>query len=171
MQEIVVKLRFITPCLGNIRRNDCDAFERDASGNVVFRHTAWYNVLAYGAQALSKHQALISQVRSHPQILGVTSTIKRWYDDNAYRRHEGFGAGAEIIARFMLPTGIPTEDFIAILNLAGAYYGLSPYGWQYGYGKFEAEQVPPPPDGRAIDIKTISLCKGTSDSIPKPASE
>lgn len=29
MQEVVINLQFITPCLGNIRGDDIDRFDRD----------------------------------------------------------------------------------------------------------------------------------------------
>ena len=137
MTEIQVHLRFLTPCLGHVRQQDCDRFERDTHGNVIFMNSWWRRVLDYGAQALGKHQRDIADVRVHPRIEGETKQFKRYYAPHRYKLHEAFLANASIGVRMLLPDSIPLDDFIVLLRLAGSYRGISPYGWKTGYGHFE----------------------------------
>jgi len=143
MQEVAIKIKFITPCLGHIRRNDYDRFERDGEGAVIFMASWWREVLRYGAQALGKHQKLVNDVRMHAKIIGEVRRFKRYFGEGRYKEHESFLKGDTIFVKAMLPTGLPAEDFEEILRLAGNYRGMSPYGWKDGYGQFECEGVEP----------------------------
>jgi hypothetical protein len=137
MRQITVRLKFVTPCLGHIRKPDKDQFERDAAGNVIFMNSWWRKVLEFGAQAYGKHQALISAVRFDSVILGTVQTFKRFYGAQAFKEHEAFLPGTEITIRVVIPDGMVEAEFIEILKVAGRYKGISPYGWQDGYGRFD----------------------------------
>jgi hypothetical protein len=137
MQEVSVKLKFITPCLGNIRCDDYDRFERDGSGNVIFMSSWWRDLLKYGARALGRHQDLVDDIRIHARIFGAVKRFKRYYAPGQYKEHEAYDKGDLVEIHAMLPTGVPPEDFKEILRLAGQYKGISPYKWQDGYGQFE----------------------------------
>jgi hypothetical protein len=137
MREIRVHLRFITPCLGRVRRDDCDLFERDADGNVIFMNSWWRSVFEYGARAHGKHQRDMAKIRVHPRIEGESSRYRRYYSIDAFKFHEAFLAKSIIKVRIMLPDVIPLDTFQEILSLAGNYHGISPYGWKEGFGQFE----------------------------------
>lgn len=143
MLEVAVKLKFITPCLGNVRKPDYDRFERDDTGTVIFMSSWWREVLQYGAKALGKHQGLVADVRMHSKIIGEVSRFRRYYSDSQYKEHEAFLKGDIIFVKAMLPAGLPADDFQEILRLAGNYRGMSPYGWKDGYGQFEVIGVAP----------------------------
>ena len=143
MQEVAVKIKFITPCLGNVRRDDYDRFERDSSGAIIFMSSWWREILQYGAQAFGKHQKLIHNVRMHARIEGGVKRYKRYYSATRYTEHEAFLKDDAIIVKAMLPTGLPPDDFKEIFRLAGNYRGMSPYGWQDGFGQFETIDVTP----------------------------
>lgn len=143
MQEVAVKLKFITPCLGHIRRQDYDRFERDGADSVIFMSSWWREVLRYGAQAFGKHQRLTQDIRMHAKIIGEVKRFKRYFGENRFKEHEAFLKGDIIFVKAMLPTGLPPADFEEILRLAGNYRGMSPYGWKDGYGQFEVIGVEP----------------------------
>jgi len=144
MKEVAVKIKFITPCLGGIRRPDYDRFERDGSGAVIFMASWWRRILVYGAKAFGKHQKLVRQVRMNSRIEGHVQRFKRFYAANRWTEHEAFMTGDEIVIRAMLPNGLPPNEFRTIINLAGEYRGISPYGWQDGYGRFEVSALTQP---------------------------
>ena len=143
MQEVAIKLKFITPCLGGIRREDYDRFERDGDGSVIFLASWWREVLQYGAQAFGKHQGLITDIHMHAKIIGEVKIYRRYYGPNKYKEHEAFLRDDVVFLKAMLPTGLPAEDFEEILRLAGNYRGIAPYGWKDGYGQFEVQGVEP----------------------------
>ena len=141
MQEVTARLRFITPCLGQIRRNDYDRFQRDASGAVIFMNSWWRQLLQYGARAFGKHQTLVMEIRVHPRVVGEVKRYKRYYGPHRFKEHEAFLDGDVVEVRCMLPGNLPVEDFNKLFTLAGQWRGISPYGWQDGYGQFEVENV------------------------------
>ena len=136
MQEVGVTLQFITACLGNVRRPTCDLFDRSPDGHVIFLQSYFRSLLIYGAQAYGRHQNTILQVRIHPHIEGTVHTYRRFWSADEYTDHEAFLVGDCITIKAMLPDNITQDDFKAILKLAGGYRGISPYGWQSGFGRF-----------------------------------
>ena len=127
----------LTPCLGHIRRPACDLFERDAAGTVIFMHSWWRKLFEYGAQAYGKHQRLVNDVRVHPRVDGRVEQFKRFYGPESFKLHEAFLANSIVTIRVMVPDGLPTQEFIEVLSVAGEFRGISPYGWKDGYGRFE----------------------------------
>jgi len=143
MQEATVTLQFITPCLGNVRGGpgEPDKFEHDpVTGLVTFYQSYWQNLLVRGAQAYSKCQNGVRLIRVHPCIDGKPKIYRRYYGYDSHTDHEAFLVGDEIIVKALLPDGMTPLDFEAILKLAGGYFGISPYGWQSGFGRFTVKR-------------------------------
>lgn len=136
MKEVELKLRFITPCLGHIRCNDYDRFEHNEDGYVIFMQSWWRNLLGYGAKAFGKHQRLMNDVRFHPIVEDKPNRYRRYYGPGQFKAHEAYLKDQVITVRAMLPDGIDEDDFRKIMDLAGSYCGISPYGWQSGFGQF-----------------------------------
>lgn len=142
MTEVVAKLKFITPCLGNKRReNKPNEMLRDPQGNVIFLSSWWNTILSYGARAFSKHQSQVKKIGWDQVVDGVTGVYRRYYTDVDYTEHEAFLAGSVIGVRALLPDTIPLEDFQCILEISGRYRGISPYGHDKGFGRFEVVEV------------------------------
>ena len=139
MQEAEITLQFITPCLANGRRPECDIFDRSPEGAVVFLQSWWRELLIYGSRAFGRHQNTILHVRIHPNIEGVVCRYRRYWGPDKYTDHEAFLAGDRITIKAMLPDGITIDDFKTILKLAGGYKGISPYRWQDGFGRFNVK--------------------------------
>ena len=142
MKETTCKLRFLTPCLGHIRRDDCDLFERDATGVVIFHGSWWRSLLDYGAKAFGKHQKKARDVRIHPKIDGEPKRYQRYYKPHLYKLHEAYTAKQEIGIKVLLPDGLPVEDFRSLFQLGGHYKGISPYRGSDGeYGLFDLIEI------------------------------
>jgi hypothetical protein len=136
MQTIKVKLRFVTPCLGQIRCSDYDRFQRDGD-SVIFMEIWWTSILDYGARALGRHHKDIADIHVDPRIEGLPKRFKRFYREHEFKEHEAYLPGDVIGATFMVPSAISEKDFLQILTYAGRFCGISPYGWKKGFGKFE----------------------------------
>lgn len=136
MQTVKTKLRFVTPCLGQIRCEDYDKFQRDGD-SVIFMEVWWSSILDYGARAFGKYYDDIADIHVDPKIEGLPKRYKRYYRDKEYKEHEAYLAGDVIGVTFMVPPAIPVKDFLQILVYAGRFCGISPYGWKKGFGKFE----------------------------------
>ena len=140
MHEVKIELRFITPCLGNVR-GKVDRMQRNSDGQVIFLQTWWRGALTYAAKAMSKYIDSISKIQWDPVIRGETTIFKRFYSNTSFKSHEAFDAGSHIFVNAMLPNEILVDDFKELLHIAGTYVGISPYGWKKDYGRFEVVSV------------------------------
>ena len=150
MIEVVIRLRFITPCLGNVRNKDApDAMLKDTEGRILFLPAWWSPFMAYGAKAFSKHQKLVHKIRWDPVVSGADLGIfRRYYNSTDYKEHEAFMPGTEIEVRAMLPSGLELEDCKSIVDIAGRFQGFSPYGHGDRYGHLEVVSIDPTHRGR-----------------------
>ena len=138
MTEVVIRLRFITPCLGNVRNKDApDSMLKDPEGRILFLPAWWNPFMTYGAKAFAKHQKLIHKIRWDPVVIGRLSKFKRYYNSTDYKEHEAFMPGTEIEVRAMLPDDLNIEDCKSIIDIAGRFQGFSPYGHGDRYGHLE----------------------------------
>jgi len=144
--EAYVRIMFNAPCLGNERFPDPEPNKmlRNADGNIVFLQVWWRTVIGQAAKAYNKHQRVVSKVRFSPEVDGTVKLHKRYYFRNdkgarvkRYKLHEAFESGDVIGVKALVPDAIPLDDFREILELGGAYYGISPFGWSKGYGRFK----------------------------------
>ena len=144
--EAYITLTFNEPCIGNQRRPDDVPNEmlKGADGRVIFPQAWWRNVVGRAAAVYGKHQQRIIDVLWTPEIDGTIKYIKRYYgafDKAEFRLHEGFDRGDSIGAKALVPDDIALDDFTAVLKIAGQYFGISPFGWRQGYGKFSVTKV------------------------------
>jgi len=148
--EVHVKLEFATPCLGNERNDDPEPNRmiRSGSGGIIFLQSWWHGCTAAAAERFSMHQQRIRAVKWSAEVEGESTLIDRFYYKGAgtkhIKKHEGFAACATVGVRALVPDDVPLEDFKSILSIAGEFFGISPFGWKKGYGRFkvlEVEQV------------------------------
>ncbi len=147
MYEVCLRLRFDSPCLGSLRgeENGPDKMMRDTDGHVTFSQTWWRTVICQGAESYGKHQDRVKGVLWAPIVDGTTKLYRRYYHlsseqgapQKMYKDHEAFLAGEIIGVKALVPDDIPLEDLRDIMAIAGEYFGISPFGWRMGYGKFK----------------------------------
>lgn len=145
--EVFIKLEFTTPCLGNERRDDPEPNRmlRSGSGGIIFLQSWWHGCTVAAAERFSMHQKRIRSVKWSSEIEGTLRLIDRFYykrDGTKHAKpHEGFAALDNISVRALVPDDVPIEDFKTILSIAGEFFGISPYGWKKGYGRFNVKEV------------------------------
>lgn len=142
--EVVVRLKFTTPCLGNVRRSDYDRMTRDDEGRVIFMPTWWRSAFGQAARAISRYYNYVNQILPALPVEGDLSRIGRRYgrgpDD--IKVHEGFDVGTTVKVRFAIPGKMHIRQFVELLEAVGEYIGVSPYGWKRGsYGHFKVLEV------------------------------
>ncbi len=134
--EVITKLRFTTPCLGDQRSHHRDTMRRDSDGNVVMLQAWWRSSLRYAAQAIGLFHKEVDQVQADPVITGKTKLYKRYYSLTEFKEHEAFLDGDFIDVKFMLPNNLSLENFRELLTTAGRFAGISPYGFKQNFGRF-----------------------------------
>ena len=139
--EVVVKLKFTTPSLGNERREQRDLMMRSKDGNVLMLQSWWRCSMAFAAKALGCFTREVEQIQVDPEVKGTTGIYRRWYNSTSFKEHEAFLIGTEIEARMLLPNGIKPSDLRRLLETAGRYVGLSAYGYKENFGRFVVVSV------------------------------
>lgn len=147
MTEVVATIRFTTPCLGSVR-GPVSKMIRNGEGKVIFMQTWWRAGLGYAAQAISRHQNDVTKIQADPVVEGTTSTFNRYYGAVSYQVHEAFNINDEIKVKFSLPKRITPESFYELLDMAGRYVGISPYGFKGDFGRFVVVSVVPAKKGK-----------------------
>ena len=150
MRELTVRLQFKKHCLGNVKKKFQQSgkkrsvflFPRDPSGRVVFMPTWWQAVLTRSAEVLNRHQSSVKDVRFSMEVDGRprTDLYSRYYAQDKFSRHEAFYPGEIIGVTCLVPSGIDDEDFGRIMEIAGKYYGISPYK-PNEFGYFEIASI------------------------------
>lgn len=151
MQEVTFCIRFTTPCLGNVRAQEVDKLNRDTEGNIIFMPSWWQRVIVSAANAINLAQGLVRQIswdivvyraRKQVTIFDRSYTERKGSDFvHGSARHEALLVGAAVWINVLLPDGIPLDNFRSLLEAAGRYYGISPFGHRLGFGRFEVLNV------------------------------
>ena len=152
MYEVCLRLRFESPCLGSMRNEkegDPDQMMHNADGNVTFSQTWWRTIVCQGAHSYGKHQDRVRALLWTPAVDGTTKLFRRYYHlrnekgvpQKLFKDHEAFLAGETIGVKALVPDDVPIEDLRDIMAIAGEYFGISPFGWKMGYGKFKVLEV------------------------------
>jgi hypothetical protein len=141
--ELVVRLKFTTPCLGNVRRSDYDRMTRDDEGRVIFMPTWWRSAFVQAARAISRYYDYVNKILPALPIDGELTRITRRYgrglDD--IKVHEGYDVGAIITVKFAIPGKMHIRQFVELLESVGMYVGISPYRGGKNYGFFKVLEV------------------------------
>jgi hypothetical protein len=176
--EVCIKLCFNEPCLGNVRQADPEPnlMERNPEGNVIFSAVWWRSITERAARVYNRHQSRILDIMWNAEVDGTPQIYKRYYnvweDDKKKKRfknHEAFLRGDVIGLRALIPNDIPMREFEEIMSMAGEYFGISPFGWRKGYGKFKVTLVERMHDRRRREHEESGdVCKGDNAGDTPP---
>lgn len=175
MRELAVRIKFVSACLGNVRR-ECYVrgkkrphylLPRSPNGKVTFLNTWWQAVLKRAAEILCKHHSEIKKIRFDVEVDGsprqleqlvedidgkevktLTGHFHRYFRADRFAKHEAFFPGAVIGLRCIVPTAISDDDFRRLMELAGKYCGISP-GCPNEFGYFTVESIQATGRGRS----------------------
>jgi hypothetical protein len=177
MRELIVKLRFVSPCLGRIKKyrrshgkaQECFVLPRDPISNkVVFQQSWWQSILLKASEVLCRHQQEIQKIRFMMEIEGSPRQIpegfyKRHAGPRAFTKHEAFLAGDVISVKCIVPSTISDEDFIQLMRYAGRYYGISPaYPGEFGF--YEVVSTDDQRIGEAEHAQNEGSCQGAQSA-------
>lgn len=156
MQEVNIRLRFISPCLGMVKqqiprsRDVIYDMPRDGQGRVIFLASWWRSRMTYAAKVAGIGYDAVTKIDWSNHIDGLTTRWKRIvvpasdFKRARYALHEAFRPGAEIGVNAVLPDQLAIDDLRDLLNIVGTYKGISPFqSEEETYGTFEVLSVMP----------------------------
>lgn len=154
MRELTVKIRFVTPCLGNIKtthkvenaetgakkKRTVFKFPRNHEGKVILMQAWWASVMRSAADVMCRHQKFVEGIRFSLEVDGIPERVfKRYYENSRYSSHEAFLANDVIGISCLVPPTINNDDFWRLMSLAGEYYGMSPFRpGEFGFFKVDS---------------------------------
>jgi hypothetical protein len=165
MRELTVRIRFLSPSLGNQKLGDGSGrfiFQRNPHGDVIFL-PSWHQAnMRMAAQLLNRHQKEVQDIHWDINVDG-TLRADPWYK-NYYRSpksnkmryslHEAFIEGQIIGLNCIVPSAVKEEDFWRLMGKAGQYKGLSP--WKPGeFGFYEVVSIRPRRSNRSSDEDAV----------------
>lgn len=144
-----VRVRFLTPCLGNVRGAGGKFFlpRRDGAGGPVVFSPRWHGAnMAFASRSCG--DGAPPEVAWDPVVGGETGErpwVQRRVDDGRGRPHfavhEAFKAGACVSLRCRPGPGLTAERLRELMQCAGRHRGLSPWRGSGGYGRFEVVEL------------------------------
>ncbi len=154
MRELVVRIRFTNPSLGNEKdlKSGRFKFQRSpgADGKILFLATWHQSNMKMAADMLGRHHTAVKKIFWDIEVdanLPAKCLTRCYYQKTPGGRerwstHESLIRGQVVGINCVVPHEIDDEDFWSLLQMAGKYKGLSP--WQPGkYGHFEVVSVRP----------------------------
>lgn len=150
MREVTIKLKFTTPCLGDVRDvpSGILRLRRDGVGRVVIMPNVWKLIINKSAPTCGVSPRICKSIRWDPVVDGEPKLFERMWSDESTggsKRgvdcHESFPAGAIVGIRALVPDDLTPDQLSKILNVAGSFCGVSPWGHRHGFGRFVVEDI------------------------------
>lgn len=155
MQEVTIRLRFTSPCLGR-KPSKSKAGQtfyklpRDGDDRVIFLLSWWHECMQFAANLRNRNQKIVKSIVWDQVVDGQIKLFRRQVNDTRKRKrrgfaiHEAFASGDMIGIRAVLPNGLSIEECADLLVLVGKYRGISWFQSEdVRYGTFELESINP----------------------------
>lgn len=150
MREFTVRIRFKTPCLGDVRSKDSRGrilLPKDRAGRVMFLAT-WHQAnMKLAAKLLGRLQDEVTKILWDVTVEAPANLEfhRRYYTDGKRQRyvwHEAIMPGQIVSINCAVPPAINESDLWSLMDLAGRYKGISPFK-PGEFGLYEIESIRP----------------------------
>lgn len=138
-----ILVEFLQPCLSCGNREfegDMDRFQRASDGSIIWSQSWWHAVLNRAKKSLNMDVRL-SDIQFSLSVTAETAPHQRRYGGKKYRVHEAILPGNPVRFDFALDNNVSPEELEQLMRHIGKFIGISPYGYNLGYGKFEVLEV------------------------------
>jgi len=156
MKDAKFTLEFTRHVLANSFGPDEDQaiFQRDSKDNLIFS-AAWFFSMFTKAIEISHIRGIkASDIHINLGINAPTELYKRRYGGDKYRTHEAIMPGTKVTFEAIVSDHVTQSNLSVILEKAGKFVGLSPFGYRLGYGLFSVLHIEvSPSDSDAKDKK------------------
>ena len=142
MTKGYIEVEFLQPCLScwNRREGDPDKFKRSSDGSIIWSQSWWHAALKRAKRELEM-DTNVGDIVFSLSVTADTGNYKRKYGGNKFRCHEAILAGTQVRFDFALKNGVTTEELKTMMEHIGQFVGISPFGYNLGYGKFNVLEI------------------------------
>lgn len=142
MTKGYIEVEFLQHCLscGNRGDGDTDKFQRASDGSIIWSQSWWHAVLTKAKQELDM-DVIVTDMAFSLSITAETGVYRRRYSGKKFRNHEAIKTGTQVRFDFALKNAVTMEELTTMMTHIGEFIGISPYGYNLGYGKFKVIDV------------------------------
>lgn len=138
MKNGSITLEYTTHCLSSGNRDDVsDRFQRDSDNHIVWNAAWWYSALSAAIPNSGTTGIKPGCLNFHAVVEAPTAVYRRKYGWDKYRSHEAIMSGTKVTFKFVAGDHVTETALKQIMDYLGSYVGLSPYGFNLGYGRFK----------------------------------
>lgn len=143
MKDASITIEYVTHCLASGRqvKDGYDEFEKDSSGNIIWKQSWWYAALMKSIELAGVKGIKPAHFHFNPVITAETEAYKRKYGRDRFRTHEAIFPGTKVTFEAVVDDIVTESAVEKIFKRMGKYVGLSPYGHNLGYGMFEVDAI------------------------------
>jgi hypothetical protein len=102
----------------------------------VWNQSWWYSALSSAIPQSGVRDVKPGHFNFRPNVSARTQLYRRKYNKDKFRTHESIMPGSRVAFEFVVPDHVTEGMARKIMEYLGSYIGLSPYGYNLGYGKF-----------------------------------
>jgi hypothetical protein len=143
MKDAKFTLEFVTHCLANGRMDGekVEVFPRDSTGRLIWKHAWWYAAFTKAINEAGLRDIKAGQINVCLTVEADVSIHRRRIKDKWHRAHEAILPGTQVTFEATVDDAVTQTMLDAILNRIGKYIGISPWGHNLGFGRFEVIDV------------------------------
>lgn len=145
MKEMILEIEYVTECLAQSqgrREQNTDWFKRDGDKNIIWCQSWWYSAISRTVEMYEIRGIKPSMFNFCPVVEAEkTEVFERQYKRNKIRCHESIPVGTRVTFTAVVADQITDSVANSLFTKMGKYVGLSPYGHNLGYGKFNVISI------------------------------
>jgi hypothetical protein len=143
MKDAKFTLEFVSHCLANGRSQDrnCDTFDRDSEGRLIWSFVWFYAAFQKAIDGAGLYDLKPGYINPCLTVNAKVSIYKRKIKENWFRRHEAIDPGTRVTFAAVVDDVVTESSLRTLLDWVGKFVGISPYGYNLGFGRFNVIEV------------------------------
>lgn len=143
MKEAQFSLEFTSHVLANSTNSDGekDVFQRDSDGKLVFQQSWWYSAFTKAIELSHIRGVKPGDISMDLIVDAPTKPYHRRYGEAKIRIHEAIMPGTVVNFNAVVSDQVTESILRLLLDKMGTFVGLSPWGYNLGYGKFKVKKL------------------------------
>lgn len=144
MKDATFTIEFVSHCLANGRdpqNKDHEVFAKDSRGRVIWQTNWWHSAFQRAINEGKLRNIKPAQINICLVVEVEISVYHRRIEEGWYRDHEAICPGTQVSFKAVVDDGITESAFRTLLERVGSFVGISPWGYNLGYGRFEVLDV------------------------------
>ena len=121
---------------GRVPGKDCAAFHRDSLNHIIFQESWFFSAYSKGIELANIRGIKAGDIHTNLVIDAPTGFYKRYFEEGDYRVHEAIFPGTRVKFEAVVRDHVTQPELEGILERVGKFVGLSPFGYNLGFGKF-----------------------------------